>query len=266
MQKIAFFTLIICLSTSCTKIIDVDLNSSDPQIVIEGEVTNQTGQYTVKVTKSVNFSDPNMFPAVQNANIAISGDNGTTEVLTETSPGVYTTSSLQGTPGVTYTLTVTASGKTYIAKSKMPQVVDLQGIEIVESTFPAPPGTNVDSIIYDVLPLFADDATVLNYYRIKQRANGKTYQPFENVIDDALFNGELFPFPVYNEDLSLKSGDTLELELQSMDLGAFDYFFSLGQVTSGQTATPANPVSNISGGAFGYFSAYTVQKATGKVP
>jgi Domain of unknown function (DUF4249) len=267
MQKIAFFFLLICVSASCTKIVDIDLNSSDPQIVIEGEVTDQIGEYVVKVTKSVNFSDPNSFPAVQNAAVTISGDNGTMEVLAEKSPGIYVTTNLQGTPGITYTMSVITNGKTYTATSKMPKIIDLQGIDVVENTLPAGGPGSADSLKnYDVVPLFTDDASVPNYYRVKQRANGKVYQPFANVSDDVLFNGQPFPFPIFNEDLDLKSGDTIEVEIQSMDLGAFEYFYSLGQVTSGQSGTPANPVSNISGGAFGYFSAHTVQKANGLVP
>jgi hypothetical protein len=56
--------------------------------------------------------------------------------------------------------------------------------------------------------------------------------------------------------------------MRCIDKGAYDYFYSLDQITStnGNSATPANPVSNISGGALGYFSAHTVRKATAVIP
>jgi hypothetical protein len=47
-----------------------------------------------------------------------------------------------------------------------------------------------------------------------------------------------------------------------IDRNIYNYFFSLLQVSAGnggfQTASPDNPVTNITGGALGYFSAHTI--------
>jgi hypothetical protein len=51
--------------------------------------------------------------------------------------------------------------------------------------------------------------------------------------------------------------------MNCVDKNVYDYFFTLSGVTGNngfQTATPANPVSNISNGALGYFSAHTTQR------
>jgi Domain of unknown function (DUF4249) len=265
MQKYSFFILLSTLLTSCTKIIDIDLNSSAPQIIIEGLINDETGPYTVKITKTINFSDPNNFPGVQNASVTILDDSGIKEVLKETKPGIYQTATLQGSPGKTYTLTVVAEGKTYTSMSKMPLPVDLKGIEIIENTINGGVG-NDSTQFFDVQLYFKDDGNIKNFYRVVQRANGLVFNPFFNVTDDNLFNGQDFPFLIFNDEVNLKSGDSLALELHSMDKGAFDYFFSLGQTESGQSGTPANPVTNISGGALGYFSAYSVSKASGLAP
>ena len=37
---------------ACKKVIQVDLNNSIPQIVIEGEITNAAGPYLVKISKT----------------------------------------------------------------------------------------------------------------------------------------------------------------------------------------------------------------------
>jgi hypothetical protein len=270
MQKISFsiLTIVLLAFTACTKIIEVDLNSADPQIIIEGEITNETGVCFVKITKTVNFSDPNTFPAVINAEVTITDNTGATETLTETSPGYYEGNLLQGTPENTYTLKVVAEGKTYNATCKMPKTIDLRGIQVIESDFSGPAGPpGIDSSKnYNVLPLFQDDANTIDYYRAIQKANAKIDNSFFSVINDNLFNGQPFPYPIFNQNLDLKSGDTVELEMLHYDKGPYEYFFSLGQVTTGQSGTPANPVSNISGGALGYFSAHTVSRGIGIVP
>ena len=58
-------------------------------------------------------------------------------------------------------------------------------------------------------------------------------------------------------DKILYDGDTITLQLMSIDLPAYDYFRTL---ISGQSAG-ANPVSNISGGCLGYFMASGITHA-----
>ena len=252
---------------SCTKIIDVDLNSADPQVIIEGEVTDQVGGIQVKITKTVNFSDPNVFPALRSAVVTLSDDTGTNTTLTETNPGIYTLDSVVGVPGRTYTLQIVAEGRTYTATSKMPSTLNLQGIIIEESAFGGGPGGGTDSTqSYTVQPIFEDAAGESNYYRLIQSANGNVDNSFFNVTNDDFFNGQEFPFPVFNDGLNLRSGDTVHVAMHNIDKPTYDYFFSLGQVISGQSGTPANPVTNIKGGALGYFSAFTVGVTSGVVP
>jgi hypothetical protein len=49
--------------------------------------------------------------------------------------------------------------------------------------------------------------------------------------------------------------------MMCIENAVFKYWFSLNQSATGnsQSASPANAVSNISGGALGYFSAHTVE-------
>ena len=52
--------------------------------------------------------------------------------------------------------------------------------------------------------------------------------------------------------------------MQCIDNAVYKYWFSLNQSATGtsQSASPANAVSNISGGALGYFSVHTVESKT----
>jgi Domain of unknown function (DUF4249) len=265
MKKIITIITTLFAITSCTKEVVIDLNSTAPQIVIEGVITDQIGIYEVKITKTVNFSDSNNYPAVQGAIVTISDNKGNSEKLTEAKAGIYQTKKLVGISGNTYTLTVVTNGKTYTAKSTMPQNVKLNSVEIAESTISN--GGIITDKIYDVLPHYFDPTNVANYYYFNMYANGIKDKGFFNVSNDILFNGQQNAQPIfYGQDFKLKTNDKLIVEMLCIDKGVFEYFNSLSQSINGGSATPTNPVSNILGGALGYFSAHTVQKVTVVVP
>src|SRR3989337_2566393 len=113
------FVLIITFS-SCEKVVDIKLNDSPTQLVIEGSVTNKTSPYTVRVSKTLNYSESNNFPPVTGAIVIINDNLGSRETLAETSPGIYQTSVITGVVGRTYTLKVNVEGKQYEASSTMP--------------------------------------------------------------------------------------------------------------------------------------------------
>jgi hypothetical protein len=87
MKKIIYtFSLIAFIFCSCEKVIDIDLNKADSRIVIEGNITDQAGPYTVRISKTVNFDESNTFPAISGALVKISDNAGNSETLTETQP------------------------------------------------------------------------------------------------------------------------------------------------------------------------------------
>ena len=107
-----FFLLIVLLAafSACKKVIKVDLNSSSARYVVQGNVTDVAGTYTVTITKTINFDQDNIFPTVSGAMVVITDVSaGVTDTLAETLPGNYTTHVLAGTPGHTYKLYVNAA-------------------------------------------------------------------------------------------------------------------------------------------------------------
>src|ERR1044072_2933525 len=111
MRIVILSLLTVVVMSSCTKVINVDLNSSSPQYVIEGAVTDAAGPYLVRITRSVNFSEERTYPAERTAIVTID-DNGTTDTLHYTTNGLYQTRYLTGTPGHTYTLRIAVDGTT----------------------------------------------------------------------------------------------------------------------------------------------------------
>jgi Domain of unknown function (DUF4249) len=264
MKNILIFIFASLLFSSCTEEIILDLNSANPQIVIEGAVTDQRVPYEIKISKTINFSDKNEFPAVRGADVTIADNAGVSEKLVEASPGVYKTSKLRGTPGRRYTLTVIVDGKTYTAVSSMPAVVRLESVDITESQIPNL-GNNPDQKFYDVFPNYYDPEDATDYYLFNQYSGGKKDKGFFNVKNDLLSNGQYNYEPLFL-GLNVKAKDSLKVEMLHIDKGVYNYYYSLSQLGEEGSGTPTNPLTNIKGGALGYFSAHTLQSKTVAVP
>lgn len=260
MNKYISIVIATLFLASCTKEIDIDLNDSTPQLVIEGNISDEPGPYTVKLSKTVNFSDPNTYPPVTEALVIISDNTGVTDTLTESDPGTYQTHSITGTQGNTYTLKVVAEGKQYEAVSTMPYKIKLDSIQF--DVFDDPGET---SVTYSIVPLFLDPPEVGNNYRFFFSANGvadKSYQ----VTNDNIGNGSINQQPFFSDDLKFYKGDTVTVTMLCIDVSTYNYYYTLSQIAEsgpGGGAAPSNPPNNISGNkALGIFSAYTTETKT----
>ena len=252
-QKFFTFLLIFIGLTSCQKVINIDLNSVSPEIVIEGNITDKPGPYVVYVSQTVNFSDANEFPPVTGAIVTITDNTGSTELLSESKPGEYITSTTHGTPGKTYTLSVTAKGKTYTASSSMANPVSIDSLVNKAEGF-----GNENSWYARVI----DPAGIDNYYALFVSVNNVVQSNF-STSDDKQRDGDTIDFRIpIPRDVKLEPGDSVNVILESIDKNVREYFRLLRQLNrSGiQSAPPANPVNNITGGALGYFSAHSDRK------
>ncbi|MBS1938134.1 MAG: DUF4249 domain-containing protein [Bacteroidetes bacterium] len=254
-----FSILALFVLTSCTKEIELPLQDESNKVVIEAAVVEGPGPHTVRLSRSVPFTNNNTFPAVQGATVTLSDDQGNSEQLTETSPGTYATSTLQGVVGRTYHLSTTVDGTTYIAACRMPTLVPLDTLRI--DSLPLFGGN--PKVVYAVC---SDPAGEQNNYRYITRVNG-TLLPGVRVQNDRLENGSMMDQPVnLGSNVALKPGDQVEVAMQCIAPEVYRYFFALSQSMSGNSSAPADPPTNISGGALGYFSAYTASTRTLVVP
>jgi hypothetical protein len=111
MKKIVILLFVFALSTSCEDVIEVDLNTSDPRLVIEASVNlleDGTSNSTVRLTLTAPFFD-NQIPVVDDASVLITGDNGVIYSFSYMDNGIYE-SSLIPQSGINYTLEVIYNG------------------------------------------------------------------------------------------------------------------------------------------------------------
>ncbi|MBV4359379.1 DUF4249 domain-containing protein [Pinibacter aurantiacus] len=250
--------LVVAISTtSCEKVIDINTNNSIPQLVIEGNISNVPGPYTIKLSTSVNYDQTNSFPAVQNAVVKISDNKGNSETLKETTAGIYQTATLNGTVGTTYTLYIkTTDNKEYTASSTMPALVALDDLKIQKSTFKSSDEDTLEAVVY-----FTDPKGLGNNYRFIQYINSVASKAI-NITNDKYFDGNSTNFSLFRKDKEyIKKGDSVSVEMRNIDKANYDYFNSLENIVDRpDNPAPANPVSSITGGALGYFCAYSVSQ------
>jgi hypothetical protein len=260
MQKLPlFFVIMICAGMiSCEKVIDIKIKDSDSKYVIEGVISDQAGSCKLLLSQTVKFSDPNVFPGVSGATVTVK-DNGVTSVLTETSRGVYETGAVIARPGHIYELTVVIGSQTFTATSRMQAPVPIDTVIINRGPF----GAQKFAYVY-----YTDPAGINNGYRFIQYVNGRK-DPAIFWDNDEFTDGQRTAVLLDNgvtditDARSIKSGDVVLIELLSLDDPIYHYWSSLifgGADGSGYTASPSNPVTNIVGGALGYFSAHSVSQ------
>jgi Domain of unknown function (DUF4249) len=260
-----FLFLIIFPVLSCKKVISVNIHDAAPQIVIVGEVTNAPGPYQVSITQSVNFSDSNIFPAVSGASVILTDQNGLRDSLSEISPGIYQSHPFwQGSPGNLYGLNVTTGGNVYSAYSIMPQQVPLDSIGFF---FDNNRGENT---IIEAIPYFQDPPGFRNYYQFTESVNGHPLNKIF-IFSDQFSDGRYIQEPLFDDSSHshMSSNDDLDLSMYCIDSATYSYFNSLLQISGNggfQSVTPANPNTNLTGGALGYFSAHTTQTKSRLVP
>lgn len=235
---------------SCQKVIHVDLNSTAPRYVVEGNVTDQPGPYLVKITRSVNFDQNNSFPGVDGATVVITDSNtNVVDTLTELLAGMYQTHLITGVSGHTYKLSIKADGNVFNCTSTMPQQVVFDSVYTQPSLF----NTNNQTAV----AAFKDPVGTGNYYKLIEQVNDSISENIYVYSDEISDGRELIG--TMNRSIPIDSGNLVKVTLECIDHGTYEYYFTLAQTIRQNTASPANPQSNITGGALGYFSAHTIQ-------
>ncbi|MEX0685813.1 MAG: DUF4249 domain-containing protein [Balneolales bacterium] len=247
-----FVIMTVLSMASCEKIVNIDLNSSSPKYVIEGSVTN-TSSHQIKITQSKNFDEENEFEGVDHAEVIISDDEDNSEILMPVGSGMYQGDDDYGRPGRTYTLTVNINEETFTSSSRMPEPVNFDSLYTEDVTF-------FGETLKLINALYSDPKGIENYYRHVLYVNGEKSNSIF-VSSDAFFEGKDMerPLPYGDFEDGLVEGDQVLVEMQSIDKQVYEYFATLIKTINRSEASPANPASNINGGALGYFSAHTVQ-------
>ncbi len=263
MKKISLLFFIIFL-LGCEDVIQVDVESSKPQIVIEARISNSLNNNFVKITETTNYFNPNTYKVISGAEVKIKENNKAEYLLEETSAGIYQSHQLVTVPQNQYSITVNVKGKKYAAESYVPSTINIDSITYQIKKRPFKKEKFLELHVY-----FQDNKNQKDFARFVIYKNGERIKKIF-LYDDRLTNGNYINYFFFNFDKeTFKLGDKIFVEMQSIDEQTYKYFKTLRNATSQKVrgpvgaAAPANPTTNWNNNALGYFSAFTV--STGSV-
>lgn len=240
---------ILLLIFSCTEKMDVQLGDHKTNLVIEAEVSDSDSAYAMFYLSQPFNSNTNPVVVLPDT-VLITDDKGNRFDLRPNALNIYKADVL-GKEGTTYYLKVVYNGKEYTSQSTMPQKVSIDSAYSWQFF-----GTQSNERVLAIR--IQDPANQKNFYRYFSSLSKYKY-----VFEDKLINGSRFSLNA-GRDL-VKVGDTTTITLLNIDKNNFEYWNVLiqnGTLSNNQSAAPADPRSNIQGGAYGYFSAHSVSKQT----
>lgn len=251
MKNLFFLPIIILISlASCTKEIHIDLNDSNPKLVIEANYIATDSVVYVKVSQTGSYFDEFSINVTNDAVVSIKENNGSYVSVPFVGDGVYKLVAYAPTYGASYTIQVIHNGVAHEASSLLMPTMDFlsSSYEYLEESFFSDAG-------YSVTYSFQDPVGVGNCYKIVESYDDQRFDKFGEfrVGNDAYTDGNIRELKIRE---AFNMGDTILLELQSINQAVYDYYDQLSSNTSGFTAAQGNPNYYWSNEALGYFSAY----------
>lgn len=248
------FLLSTLVLSACEEVIDVDLAEANPVLVVDAQMDAEQSLVEVRLTRSGSYFDGNPVSAVLGAAVSIESEGQTVVLADAQSQGLYT-GNITVSPGDEVRLTIVDGADTYTSTTTVP--VEVKPDSLTTEYFPPNSFFDGGSI---VRISFTDPGTSVNHYRVILFANGEAYEGSGNIIaeNDELVNGEYVDYPVFLD--FFQPGDSVTIILQSITEATYDYLLTLQDITlnqgGGSTAAPANPISNVEGGALGLFDVH----------
>ena len=213
--------------TACEDVIDVDLNTSDPRLVIQANLNlreDGSSSSTVKLTTTAPFFE-NQIPVVDDALVSITDNNGNTFPFTYTQDGIYE-SDLTPEIDIDYTLNIIYQGENYTATQHLQTVPPLEFVE--QRNDGGFTGEDIELKVF-----FTDPGGVDNFYFFEGlSAKGDLLDTF---FDEFFDGNRIFGFFLVED---LEAGDEVTFNLYGVDEQFYNFMFVLLQQSTDQSSGP----------------------------
>lgn len=251
---------------ACQEKIELDLTEEGKKVTVEAYVCTEIDSSYVKLSFSAPFLNQNAIENITNASVQVVEEaNPNPIVFTHVDKGLYRApAGFKGNSGKNYELSIIVDGITYKSTSRLDSMFTVD--PDLRSEFRAADG-------------FIEEGYAITYFSIDNRSQPKytwfqfgkndTINEQEITFDNVnITTGQSVPFelPFFRP----VSGDSVMLIFRSVDRNVYDYLnalFVLRSAAPGPFQTPpANPPTNISNGAIGYFVCSDVVRVWKKLP
>lgn len=269
MKHINFLLILLAtvLLSSCEDVVQVDLKTDSPKLVIEASINwykNTIGnRQKIKLTTSINYYD-NLVPIVSGATVFITNATNVNFVFTEVQQtGEYICTNFIPKIDETYTLTILNAGQTYHASETLKSIAPIK--EIIQNNEGGFTGNNIEIKTY-----YTDPAIETNYYLYKYSYSNQVTQNFYT-DEDTFFQGNSF-FSISQSD-NLKVGDEVIVTHYGISKQYYNYMNVLVSIAGGNGGGPfQSPPATVRGNIanttnkdnypLGYFSLSEVDTKT----
>ncbi len=233
MKKIIYILLVSLLSTSCEDVINLNLETAEPRLVIDAslnwiDTTNGEIQF-IKLSLTAPYYDNN-FPPASGATVTVTDlNNNTFNFLEEVgNTGIYRNDAFIPVINNTYNLTIVYNEETYAATETLIPVVPIDFVE--QKNNGGFSGNETEIKAY-----YTDPANIKNYYLFEFISINNNALNLE-VYDDEFTDGnQIFGF-YSNENLA--PGDKMIIRNSGLSERAFEYLNILLQQNDNQSGDP----------------------------
>ena len=219
MKRFLYGALLIATLWSCEDVIEVDLETAPPRLVVEASINWFKGGagdvQTILLTTTASFYQEEVPPAT-GASVTITDEAGNEFIFTEVgATGRYENIAFIPVIDREYTLTILYEGETYTATETLKSVVAIEYV-----TQDKEGGFTGEST--EIKAYYTDPAGEENHYFFKFRSDAASDQ---DVYKDEFFDGNPI-FGLYIED-DLDTGDQVTIQSFGVSKAYYNYMFTL---------------------------------------
>ena len=232
MKKILLYLILFVTLYNCEDVIEVDLNESEPRLVIEASINwfkgTQGNEQEIKLSLSAPFFQEEIPPA-NGAVVEIQDSNGNVfNFIEELNTGIYRNDNFIPVLNEIYTLSILYQGELYTASEMLKSVVPIDFIEQIDDG-----GFSGEDI--ELKAFYTDPANIENYYFFEFLSDVSVVPNLE-VYEDRFTDGnQIFGF--YTEE-DLESGDIVTIRNYGVSERFYEFMFVLLQQGSEENGGP----------------------------
>ncbi|MDO6759653.1 DUF4249 domain-containing protein [Tamlana sp. 2_MG-2023] len=265
MKKYIYFSVVLVTQflVSCTDVIDVDVPTADPRLVIEASLDWEMGtlgnNQTVKLSTTSAYFDNNSNDAVTNAVVSVTRlSDDMVFNFTNNNDGTYTTTNFEVDLNETYQLEVLYENEVYTATETLLATTPIKAVTQSEEG-----GILPDAIEVNVF--FDDPGDETNFYVLRFKTEGDPYPELRDVSDEFLNGNEISIFYEKRGDDEadeLQPGDVVDINLFNVSERYYKFIQLLNSQSGSGNPFAPTPVelrgncvntTNADNYAYGYF-------------
>ena len=258
--RIIIPVIVLAVFSACEEVVDIDINQAAPKLVIDAQVTDEDTIHLVRISSSNSFNGESG-GRITNASVMVRDNVGNvfnyvhnpSEV--DSLDGVYySEQKYAGVTGRVYSLEVLVDDLTITASDTLRPITDIDSLTIRVDPFAELDQDN-EGRIYQVLLYAAEPQETRDFYYFRFYrdsiivADNSVYAFDDEPLGDRL---DGLPSPV-----NFKEGEYASVEIYSLTREQFVYYTDLGNLLNSDggmfSPPPANPRTNLKGGALGLF-------------